>query len=88
MLFLYQLFTINTIVAITCPNIYPKPFQTVVCPNGTSYGSMCNITCEEGTKMHGPDVVICERKDEEMFGHWTWGENQTYCEGALCLFLM
>lgn len=46
---------------------------------------MCNITCEEGTKMHGPDVVICERKDEDMFGHWTWGENQTYCEGALCL---
>ncbi|XP_078337815.1 uncharacterized protein LOC111100868 [Crassostrea virginica] len=68
------------IKAITCPNIYPKPFQTVACPNGTGYGSMCNITCEEGTKMHGPDVVICERKDEDMFGHWTWGENQTYCE--------
>lgn len=70
-------------IAITCPNIYPTPFQTVICPSGTKYGSVCNLSCEAGTKLNGTDIVVCERKNGKQFGDWTWENNQPFCEGIL-----
>lgn len=68
-------------IAITCPNIYPTPFQTVLCPSGTRYGSICNFSCEAGTKLNGTDNAVCERKKGNKFGEWTMGNNQPSCEG-------
>lgn len=75
-------------IAITCPNIYPTPFQTVTCPSGTRYGSICNFSCEAGTKLNGTDIVVCERKNDNKFGEWTWGNNQPSCEGILLEFII
>lgn len=66
--------------AITCPNIYPTPFQTVTCPSGTRHGSVCNFSCEAGTKLNGTDIVVCERENGKKFGDWTWEKNQPFCE--------
>lgn len=66
--------------AITCPNIFPTPFQTVTCPSGTRYGSICNFSCEAGTNLKGTDIVVCERENSNTFGDWTWGNNQPSCE--------
>lgn len=68
-------------IAITCPNIFPTPFQTVTCPSGTRYGSICNFSCEAGTNLKGTDIVVCERENSNTFGDWTWGNNQPSCEG-------
>lgn len=67
---------------IRCPNIYPTPFQNVLCPSGTKYGSICNISCELGTKINGSDKVVCEKKNPmgHPYGDWEWGSSRPYCE--------
>lgn len=67
--------------AITCPIIYPTPFQTITCPLGTWYGSICNFTCDTGTKLNGSHIVVCERENGTQFGDWTWENKQPTCEG-------
>lgn len=66
--------------AITCPIIYPTPFQTITCPLGTRYGSICNFTCDTGTKLNGSHIVVCERENGTQFGDWTWENKQPTCE--------
>ena len=55
----------------------------VTCPSGTNYGSICNISCEEGTILNGTREVVCKREDQDTFGHWTWDDTQPYCEGMI-----
>ena len=69
--------------AIRCPNISPRPFQKVTCPLGTNYGSICDISCEEGTILNGTDHVECKKEKKETFGHWTWENTRPYCEGKI-----
>lgn len=70
-------------VVIKCPEIYPTPFQSIICPLGTRYGSICNISCEEGSNLNGNDIVVCERRTEEQFGYWTWEDNRSSCQGMI-----
>lgn len=70
-------------VVIKCPEIFPTPFQSITCPSGTRYGSICNISCEEGSKVNGTDIVVCERRIHEHFGYWTWEDNRSFCQGMI-----
>ncbi|XP_062573264.1 uncharacterized protein LOC134235178, partial [Saccostrea cucullata] len=76
----YPCITKIVMKVIRCPNIYPTPFQNVLCPSGTKYGSSCHFSCDMGTTINGTNNVVCERKNGKPYGYWTWGSNQPYCE--------
>lgn len=65
---------------IKCPEIYPTPFQSITCPSGTKYGSICNISCEVGSSLNGTDNVVCEKEEEKQFGYWTWEDKRSFCQ--------
>lgn len=65
---------------IKCPKIYPTPQQTVNCSSVTTYGSICNISCEEGWKLNGTDTVECERENNTNVGYWDWADNRSFCQ--------
>lgn len=84
------MFVLNAIIFI---NFYPLELQCdplvvedqfllVSCPNGYSYGSICDFSCFLSYKLIGTDHVACEKDpgDEEK-AIWKWSNNtETFCD--------
>ncbi|XP_035664408.1 sushi, von Willebrand factor type A, EGF and pentraxin domain-containing protein 1-like [Branchiostoma floridae] len=57
---------------ITCPVVYKKPYQIVTCPSGNSYGSRCEFSCEDGSRLIGTNFTYCGRRGDPPVGYWDW----------------
>lgn len=50
------------------------------CPNGTMIGSVCQFSCQHGTKLIGSDEAVCEM-DEAGLAEWIFSGQEPACEG-------
>ncbi|XP_061173458.1 uncharacterized protein LOC133182626 [Saccostrea echinata] len=73
--------TTNIIMKVlTCPTVYPTPFLSVTCPQGSKYGGQCEFNCDPGSIRNGSQIAVCEMSTIGNYGYWTWGDRQPFCQ--------
>ncbi|KAL4218701.1 hypothetical protein ACF0H5_021289 [Mactra antiquata] len=66
---------------IKCHTIYPLPYTNVMCPEGRIYGSECEFTCDNHTRISGNRLAECVKEGSTIqYGVWSFDNNQPYCE--------
>ncbi|KAL4218702.1 positive regulation of smoothened signaling pathway [Mactra antiquata] len=66
---------------IKCHTIYPLPYTNVMCPEGRIYGSECEFTCDNHTRIAGNRLAQCVKEGSTIqYGVWSFDNNQPYCE--------
>ncbi|KAL4218698.1 hypothetical protein ACF0H5_021286 [Mactra antiquata] len=66
---------------IKCHTIFPLPYTNVMCPEGRIYGSECEFTCDNHTRIAGNRLAQCVKEGSTIqYGVWSFDNNQPYCE--------